>query len=438
MQQVAKQIVHQPIEALVPYARNSRTHSDEQVAQIAASIREFGFTNPVLVDDDGGIVAGHGRVMAARQIGMTAVPTINVGWLSEQQRRAYVIADNQLAMNAGWDESVLAQEVAWLQDHQFNTDLLGFNADFLDGLLAEEAATDVGLTDQDDAPSLQAEPVTSMGDVWVMGKHRLMCGSSTDIESVAALTMGAGIDMVFTDPPYGVSIVNTKAPIKVGGAGVVKFGKVGGAGVVKFGKVGGGGVVKFGKVGGGVVDAKDYAEIIGDETTETAREFYKTCIACGFENFIIWGGNYFSDFLPPSPCWVVWDKQNSGNFADVELAWCSSQKAAKLYTFTWNGMSRQGNRKDELATRVHPTQKPVGLFESIFSDFAFNTCYDGFLGSGSTLIACEKTGRTCYGMELSENYCDVIVRRWQAFTGKRAVLESTGQPFPDEAPAIAA
>ena len=407
---------HLPLERLIPYANNSRTHSDEQVAQIAASIREFGFTNPVLVDDEGGIVAGHGRVMAARQIGMTAVPTINVGWLSEQQRRAYVIADNQLAMNAGWDESVLAQEVAWLQDHQFNTDLLGFNADFLDGLLAEEAATDVGMTDQDDAPSLQDDPVTRLGDVWVMGKHRLMCGDSTSIDSVLNLTQGVGIDMVFTDPPYGVSIVNTKAPSKSGGA-VVKFGKVGGV---------------------GVVDAKDYAEIIGDETTDTAREFYNTCLACGFENFIIWGGNYFSDFLPPSPCWVVWDKQNSGNFAEVELAWCSSRKAAKLYTFTWNGMSRQGNRKDELTTRVHPTQKPVGLFESIFFDFAFNTCYDGFLGSGSTLIACEKVGRTCYGMELSENYCDVIVRRWQAFTGKRAVLESTGQPFPDEAPAIAA
>ena len=425
-QHIAKQIVLQPVEALIPYARNSRTHSDEQVAQIAASIREFGFTNPVLVDNDGGIVAGHGRVMAARQIGLTAVPTINVGWLSEQQRRALVIADNRIAENAGWDESVLAQEVAWLQDHQFNTDLLGFNSDFLDGLLTEEAATDVGMTDQDDAPSLQDDPVTRLGDVWVMGKHRLMCGDSTSIDSVLNLTQGVGIDMVFTDPPYGVSIVNTKAPSKSGG------------GVVKFGKVGGGSVVKFGKVGGGVVDAKDYAEIIGDETTDTAREFYNTCLACGFENFIIWGGNYFSDFLPPSPCWVVWDKQNSGNFAEVELAWCSSRKTAKLYTFTWNGMSRQGNRKDELTTRVHPTQKPVGLFESIFFDFAFNTCYDGFLGSGSTLIACEKVGRTCYGMELSENYCDVIVRRWQAFTGKRAVLEATGAPFPDEVPAVAA
>ena len=190
--QVAKNIVQQRTDVLLPYARNSRTHSDEQVAQIAASIREFGFTNPVLVDGDNGIVAGHGRVMAAKQLGLAEVPTINVGWMTEVQRRAYVIADNQLALNAGWDESVLAQEAAWLQDQHFDTNLLGFNADFLDGLLAEEAATDEGLTDQDDAPAVQAEPVTRLGDVWVMGKHRLMCGSSTDIESVATLTQGGG------------------------------------------------------------------------------------------------------------------------------------------------------------------------------------------------------------------------------------------------------
>jgi len=416
---VAKKIVQQRTDALLPYARNSRTHSEEQVYQIAQSIREFGFTNPVLVDAANNIVAGHGRVMAAKQLGLQDVPTINVGWMTEQQRRAYVIADNQLALNAGWDDSVLAQEVAWLQDQNFNTSLLGFDADFLDGLLAEEAATGDGLTDQDDAPAVQATPITRMGDVWVMGKHRLLCGDSTSAAAINNLTLGGGIDMVFTDPPYGVSIVNTKSQSKVGGGGEVKFGKVGG-----------GAEVKFGKVGGGVVDAKDYAEIIGDDTTDTAREFYRTCIACGFKNFIIWGGNYFTDFLHPSPCWVVWDKQNSGNFADVELAWCSSKKAAKLYTFTWNGMSRSGNRKDELKTRVHPTQKPVGLFEEIFRDFEFETCFDGFIGSGSTLIACEKVGRTCYGIELSANYCDVIVRRWQAFTGKRAVLESTGEPFP--------
>jgi len=203
--QVAKNIVQQRTDLLLPYARNSRTHSEEQVAQIAASIREFGFTNPVLVDADNGIVAGHGRVMAAKQLGLAEVPTINVGWMTDTQRRAYVIADNQLALNAGWDESVLAQEAAWLQEQQFDTNLLGFNADFLDGLLAEEAATDVGLTDQDDAPAVQAEPVTRLGDVWLMGKHRLMCGDSTSMSAFDLLMAGQQADMIFTDPPYGMS-----------------------------------------------------------------------------------------------------------------------------------------------------------------------------------------------------------------------------------------
>ena len=415
-------IEHMDTDALVPYARNSRTHSPEQVAQIAASIREFGFTNPVLIDANNTLIAGHGRVMAAQSIGLPTVPAIRLAHLTDAQRRAYVIADNKLAENAGWDMATLAREVEDLTADGYDIELLGFGADELTALLGEygqdAAKPGDGLTDPDEAPAVQATPVTKLGDVWVMGKHRLMCGDSTSIDAVKALTLGGGVDMVFSDPPYGVSIVNTKAPSKVGGGGEVKFGKVGG-----------GSEVKFGKVGGGVVDAKDYAEIIGDGTTDTAREFFNTCQAAGFKNYIIWGGNYFTDFLPPSACWVVWDKQNSGNFADVEMAWSSSPKAAKLYTFTWNGMSRQGNRKDELATRVHPTQKPVGLFENIFSDFAFSTCYDGFLGSGSTLIACEKTGRTCYGMELAVPYCDVIVRRWQAFTGKQATLESTGQTF---------
>lgn len=190
--QVASQIVQQRTDVLLPYARNSRTHSDQQVAQIAASIREFGFTNPVLIDASNGIVAGHGRVMAAKLLGLAEVPTINVGWMTEAQRRAYVIADNQLALNAGWDEAVLAQEATWLQEQKFDTNLLGFDADFLDGLLAEEAATEAGLTDQDDAPAVQAEPVTRLGDVWVMGKHRLMCGDSTSMDFVAALTLGGG------------------------------------------------------------------------------------------------------------------------------------------------------------------------------------------------------------------------------------------------------
>ncbi len=413
------------VDLLIPYARNSRTHSDEQVAQIAASIREFGFTNPVLIDGQDGIIAGHGRVLGARKLGMSDVPCIRLAHLSEAQKRAYVIADNKLALNAGWDEKMLALELQDLQGMDFDLSLTGFLGNEIDELLAELDATPEGETDADETPEVQAEVITQHGDVWVLGKHRVMCGDSTDAAAVNVLMDGKKADMVFTDPPYGVSIVNTNQAEKVGGGGVVKFGKVGGGGVVKFGKVG----------GGGVVDAKNYMEIIGDDTTETARKFYQSCVEYGFENFILWGGNYFTDFLSPSPCWIVWDKQNSGNFADVELAWCSSSKSAKLYTFTWNGMSRSGNRKDELSTRVHPTQKPVGLFEAIFNDFVFDSCFDGFLGSGSTLIACEKTGRRCFGMELSPEYCDVIVRRWQQYTGKTATHAETGKTF-DETAAV--
>ena len=190
------------------------------------------------------------------------------------------------------------------------------------------------------------------------------------------------------------------------------------------------GGVKKGVVGGAnIVKPKLYAPVINDGSTETAAEFYHCALASGIESFIIFGGNYFTEFLPPSPCWVIWDKQNSGNFADVEMAWTSFDKGAKLYAWMWNGLSRAGDRKTELATRVHPTQKPVGLIEKIFADFQFTICFDGFLGSGSTLIACEKTGRTCFGMELSPDYVDVIVRRWQTFTGKQAVLEGDGRSF---------
>ena len=402
-------IEHRSVASLVPYARNARTHSDDQVAQIAASIREFGWTNPILVDGENGIIAGHGRLMAARKLAMAEVPVIELAHLSDTQKRALILADNKLALNAGWDEEMLALEIFDLKDEGFDVDLIGFDVDELEELSDRVQEVD-GLTDPDAAPEPTEEAITKPGDVWLLGKHRVMCGDSTSIDAVEELMDGAKADMVFTDPPYGVSAVNTKTS-KVVGGGSIKFGTIG---------------------GGGIVDAKKYAPIIGDDSTETAKEFYDTCRSAGFENFIIWGGNYFTDFLSPSSCWLVWDKQNVGNFADVELAWTSFPKTAKLYSFLWNGLSREGNRKDELKSRVHPTQKPVGLFENIFADFDFKICFDGFLGSGTTLIACEKTGRICYGMELSPQYCDVIVKRWQDYTGKTAVLESTGQSF-DEA-----
>jgi len=197
------QIEHLPIESLVPYARNSRTHSPEQISQVANSIMEFGFTNPVLIDGQGGIIAGHGRVMAAKSLGLAEVPCIRLGHLSEAQKRAYVIADNKLALNAGWDEEMLALEFKALNDMGFDLELTGFDLGDIDELLAELDATPEGETDADEAPAVQAEVKTQPGDVWMLGKHRIMCGDSTDAGSVALLMDGEKADLCFTSPPYG-------------------------------------------------------------------------------------------------------------------------------------------------------------------------------------------------------------------------------------------
>ena len=373
------------INTLKPYAKNPRKN-DGAVDKVMASIKEFGFKNPIIVDSNMEIIAGHTRYKAAKKLKLDTVPIIKADDLTPEQIKAYRIADNKTGEFAEWDMELVNAELQDLLSVDYDISVTGF--DFTE-LQVEEVKED----DFDVDANIPVEPITKRGDVWQLGRHRLMCGDSTSVNDVEKLMDGNKVDMVFTDPPYGISIV------------------------------GGGGVPKFGKVGGdGVVDAKTYSTIIGDETTDTARDFYNTCISLGFENFIIWGGNYFTDFLTPSPCWIVWDKENSGNFADVELAWCSSKKGAKLYRWLWNGMSRKGDRKTEGITRVHPTQKPVGLFIDIFKDFEFNTCYDAFGGSGSTLITCEQTNRICYMMELDEKYCDVIIKRWETLTGNKAEL----------------
>jgi DNA modification methylase len=219
--------------------------------------------------------------------------------------------------------------------------------------------------------------------------HKLLCGDSTDSDSVAKLMDGQKADLVFADPPYGINIVSTSSS-KVVGDAPIKFGKVGGEKITK---------------------AKVYAQVIGDDSIKTAEDFYNTCLSIGFKNFIIWGGNYFTKFLPPSMCWVIWDKENSGNFAEVEMAWTSYNKGAKLYKWLWNGMSRKGSRETEGKTRVHPTQKPVGLFNDIFKDFDFKTCFDGFGGSGTTMVASHQLNRKCYGMEIDPKYCEIIIMR---------------------------
>jgi DNA modification methylase len=384
---LAMKIVHKPVDILIPYINNSRTHSDEQVAQIAASIKEFGWTNPILVDRENGIIAGHGRLLAARKLGYKEVPTIELADLTETQKKAYIIADNRLALNAGWDNEMLTIELNDLLADGFALEMLGFDPKELDALLEPEVVE--GLTDEDAVPDAPEEPKTKLGDIYQLGNHRLMCGDSTSIDAVDKLMDGQKADMVFTDPPYGIDVVNNN-----------------------------------GKVGGGTAKypTAKFSKIIGDSTTDTAKEFYNTCIALGFNKFIIWGGNYFTDFLKPNRCWIVWYKNHvtERTFANCELAWTNIDHNAKTYSSTWDGYTKEG----ESGSKIHPSQKPIKLCTDVLQDFTKkgNIVFDGFLGSGSTLIVCEKLNRHCYGIELDPKYCDVIVKRWEDFTGKKAVL----------------
>ncbi len=402
------QIIDKSIDELIPYCNNSRTHDESQILQIASSIKEFGFTNPVLIDEDNGIIAGHGRVLAARKLGINKVPSIKLSHLTDIQKKAYIIADNKIALNAGWDEELLKNEIEQLIANDFDIDLIGFSDEEIDSLLGEEEESKQGLTDEDDVPEVSEDPITKPGDVWILGNHRLMCGDSTSIDDVNKLINGHCVDMVYTDPPYGVSIVNCGA---IGGS--KPFGQSS-----KKGTVGGGKIVKCNK----------YAPIIGDDSIDIAIEAIQIIKAIGAKVEIIWGGNYFSSALGNSSCWVVWDKENTGNFADAELAWTNQKTAVRIFKHMWNGMIRASEHGQK---RVHPTQKPVALALWCFEKYgeSSKTILDLFGGSGSTLVACEKVDKISLIMELSPDYCDVIIKRWQDFTGKEAVLESAGLKF---------
>lgn len=399
---------------LLPYARNSRTHSDAQVAQIAASIREFGWTNPILVDTDGTIIAGHGRVMAARKLGEQQVPVITLGHMTDAQRRAYVIADNQLAMNAGWDAEMLKVEIAELADADFDLSLLGFDDKVLAGLTAEETG---GLTDDDAVPESPAIPATVLGDVWVLGNHRLMCGDSTSIDAVERLMSGERADMIFTDPPYGMSYGGGRA------AGSTKKGALV-------------------KAHGMIIND----DLQGDSLISLIRDAIATSTACMKE-----GGALYACFTwrtyaefeaglkscghKVKTC-IVWDKKSIGlgnsNYRPQHefIFYCGGQ---------WYGDKSQSDvwymSRGSTGEYVHPTQKPVELIVRALnnSSKSGDVVIDCFGGSGSTLIACEKNGRHSRLMELDPKYCDVIVKRWQDFTGQQAILEGDGRTFAEVA-----
>jgi DNA modification methylase len=376
------------LDELIPYANNARTHSEEQVLQIASSIKEFGFNAPVLIDKNKGIIAGHGRVMAARKLGLKEAPCIRLEHLTEAQKKAYILADNRIAMNSEWDTTLLSVEFQTLQDEGFDVSELGFELDEINALLNSTEETK-GLTDEDAVPEVPEEPKTKPGDIYQLGRHRLMCGDSTSIDAVEKLMEGNSVDMIYTDPPYGISIVG-------------KNGKVGGDNLAKNGV---------------------YAPVAGDDSINVALEAIQVIHTLNAKVEIIWGGNYYANSLENKASWIVWDKRGnmaSNNFADCELAWCSSGTAARIYKQIWSGMIKEG----ESGKRVHPTQKPIALAEWCYEQYGekCETILDLFAGSGSSLIACETKKKRGFMMELSPNYCDVIVKRWEDFTGKKAEL----------------
>ncbi len=371
------------IEKLIPYARNARTHDEAQVSQIAASIKEFGFNNPILISDDYSIIAGHGRLAAARKLGLAEVPVIRLSHLSDTQRKAYVLADNRLALNAGWDNDLLKLELIELKAEDVDLEMLGFSVEELDGLLNALEPTE-GLTDEDAVPETPEEPITKPGDIWILGKHRLMCGDSTSVDAVDKLLNGATIDLIHTDPPYGI-----------GYGGSMKLGSE-----------------KFGW--------KQHSG--GWDEERPPKEFFDLAeLQC--KDRIIWGGNYFSDLLPPTMGWLVWDKGQRGfSLADGEMAWTSFNNAMRIKEY-----ARAKANQEE---KHHATQKPIEVIEWAigYADRHAKKqprlILDFFGGSGSTLITCEKLGRINFTMELDPKYCDVIVKRWEEFTGKKAELVS--------------
>jgi len=410
----ADKIKRRKVDALIPYARNARTHSDEQVAQIAASIKEWGWTTPVLVDEDGEIIAGHGRVMAARKLGIEEVPTmVATGW-TKAQKQAYVLADNQLPQNAGWDMDLLSVEMKDLDADGFDLSLIGFGEDMLANMLVDPTE---GLTDEDAVPDVPENPVTVEGDVWLLGDHRLMCGDSTSIDAVDKLMGGRKANICFTSPPYNAGSLNVKGQSGTG---------------------------------------KKYQSFDDNQTSEQFFEFLSANMSCMlavsdevFYNIGIVQANKriifkivdaFGDTFKDV---IYWKKKTAAPhiqkgvinnlvefilcFGDGKRKFVNPQFGQGTYWNVIEGANASGNEYSD----IHKATFPVYLPENIIENFTGRNAIviDCFGGTGTTMIACEKHSRACMMMELDPKYCDVIVQRWQEFTGQQATLEGNGDTF---------
>jgi len=377
------EIIKKPIDSLIPYAKNARVHDEAQIAQIAGSIKEFGFNNPVLIDKDNGIIAGHGRVMAARKLGLTEVPTILLDHLNETQRKAYILADNRIAINSTWDNEMLSLELMDIKD-DVSLAMLGFSVDELDALLNPTQLTD-GLTDEDAVPDVPEEPTTKLGDIYQLGNHRLMCGDSTSIDAVEKLLDGKRPDMVFTDPPYNIDYQGVKD--------------------------------KRDKIKNDKMSDESFKDFL-IQSLYSCETMY---VCCSWQYAHLFKEAMEAIGRKPKAM-IVWDKVNPAQHLDKYF----KQHELIFYYGDFGGhktirgdvwtLKRQRNT-------VHPTMKPVELIELALNDQSDKKIIlDLFGGSGSTLIAAEKIGRQARLMELDPKYCDVIIKRWEDFTGKKAVL----------------
>ena len=388
------ELIKKKVSDLIPYINNSRIHSEEQITQIISSIKEFGFTNPILLSPDNSIIAGHGRLQAVKRLGHEEVPCIIISGLTKTQIKALIIADNQLALNAGWDLEKLSVEIEGLEEDKFDLNILGFEDEFLNDLRKEEVK---GLIEDDETPEVDESKVKcKLGDLWLLGDHRLLCGDSTKEQDVLKLVNNTNIDLIFTDPPYGINEKGDRSNR--------------------------GGLAQGNKL-------KDFK----DDTIKYAVDAFNICNKLlKINRQVWWGANYYCHYLPLSNNWFVWDKRveekQKDTQSDCELAWVKSKwSSIRIFRHLWKGMmkgSEHGQR------RVHPTQKPIALAEWSFDYFKeVNTVLDLFGGSGSTLIACQKQNKKCFMMEFEPLYADTIIQRWQQFTGKEATHEQTGKTY---------
>jgi DNA modification methylase len=390
-----------PVGRLVPSARNARTHSDAQIAEIAGSIRAFGFTNPILAGEDGDVIAGHGRLAAARLLGLTEVPVIQLRGLSELQRRQLMLADNRIALNAGWDLEMLRLELRDLSALGADLSVLGFTAQELAAALSPASA---GLTDENEIPEVVETAVARLGDIWSLGSHRLTCGDSTDSETVKSLLGDHKPQLMVTDPPYGVDY----DPAWRHRAGVnrsKRLGKVKNDERADWGAAWALFPGSIAYVWHGALHAATVAKSLIHHGFAIRAQ-----IIWAKQRLVIGRGDYHWQH---EPCWYAVRKK--GN-------WTGDRKQTTLWTIPSGGQDTD---------TVHGTQKPVECMRRAMLNNSSpgQAVYDPFLGSGTTLIAAQTTGRSCLALELEPLYVDVAIRRWQAFTGEQATLLADGRPF---------